>query len=214
MRSYLEANGAFGKLLGPLLLAARDIDRGVVWAFAPDELPTERLTPLTDFEHGYVYPDPGRKSARRDSNDAWIREACNRVRGPWLLCVEHALAKPSDGWVARSDDAVFFCNDSVYLYETPETPSAGASKRLGGATWDPQVGIITEMPRSITNRQTFDEGALAALVAPGLGDRDRRLGRGGSHTLGATARLGPMISARTAPWPWQMGWRPYDRRSD
>jgi len=167
VRSYLEANGAYGKLLGRLLLAAHQIDNGDVWAFVPAELPEERRTPLTDFEDGYIYPDPGRQSARQESNDGWLLEARNRVPGSWLLCVEDAFGKPSDPFVAKRSDPMFFCGDSVYWYETADEVDARTRIELGGAVWEPTVGIVTVMPTSVRrlNRQTLEDAALAELAA-------------------------------------------------
>ena len=54
VRSYLEANGAFGKLLGPLLLAARDIDRGVVWGVRPGRA-SDRATDPPDGLRGCLH---------------------------------------------------------------------------------------------------------------------------------------------------------------
>jgi hypothetical protein len=167
LQSYLEANGAYGKLLGPLLLAAHRIADGAVWAFVPAELPRERRSPLTDFEDGYVYPDRGRQSARQESNDGWLRETRNSVPGSWLLSIEDALAKPSDPFVAKRHDPKFFCRDSVYWYQTADEADARTRIALGGALWQPTVGIVTMMPASgrRLNRQTLKDPALAQLAA-------------------------------------------------
>src|ERR1700729_2071837 len=39
---YLEANAAFGKQLGRLLLDKLALDQGSAWAFVPDPLPDDR----------------------------------------------------------------------------------------------------------------------------------------------------------------------------
>jgi hypothetical protein len=167
VRSYLEANAAHGKLLGALLLAAHQIDEGDVWAFVPAQLPQERQTPLTDFEDGYIYPDPESRSARQASNDGWLREVCKRAHGSWLLCVEDAFGRPSDPFVAKRNDPMFFCGDSVYWYETADEADARTRTELGGALWEPTVGIVTVIPPSGRglNRQTLKDPVLGELAA-------------------------------------------------
>jgi hypothetical protein len=164
-RRYLEANGKFSKLLGPLLLAGQQIDQGSTWAFVPEELPRDRRAPLTDFETGHLYASPGERSARDGSNDRWLGEALDRAPSPTLICVEDALAKPSDHFLEHSDEPVFFCGESVFSYAIHTSPNDPAPSNLGGATWDPRVGIITRMSGSLANRQTLEEAAVAGLAS-------------------------------------------------
>lgn len=168
VRSYLEANRGYGKLLGALLLSTCDIEPGVAWAFIPEKLPRERRSPLRDFEDGYLYFQSGRRVPWRDQFSDWLSEACDKQPDPWLVCVEHAMARPSDPWLeARPQEQAFFCGDSVFLYETAESPNVLGKNLLGGAIWDPAVGIITTMASigKLANRQRLDEFALAKLAA-------------------------------------------------
>jgi hypothetical protein len=163
VRSYLEANGAFGKLLGPLLLQAHEIDGGVAWAFVPNPLPPERVAPLTNFEDGPLY----KHAAWRKRVDTWLDDTREAAPGSWLLCVEDGLGKPSDPFVAKRNDPKFFCRDSIYWFETADEAEDRTRIELGGAVWEPNVGIVSVMPASAgrLDRQTLEDSALAELAA-------------------------------------------------
>jgi hypothetical protein len=165
VRTYLEANGKFGKLLGPLLLSAHQVDGGVAWAFLPEQIADKRRAPLTDFQSGCLYP------SRMDSDECtqsmldWLRAAVNRVSPPWLVCTEDAYASPSGPYQARHQEPVFYCRDSVYDFQTAASPAPVHTDYFSGATWCPAVSIVTTMQRAIAVRETIDEDAVAALAA-------------------------------------------------
>lgn len=146
-----------------MLLRAHEIDRGVAWAFVPNPLPPERVAPLTNFEEGPLYKHAAWREWVDTSLDA-TRAAAPRS---WLLCIEYGLAEPSDGFVAKNDDQLFFCRDSVYWYETAAHAGAWARVELGGAVWNPTVGILTVTPAGAgsLDRQTLEDSALAELAA-------------------------------------------------
>ena len=165
VRSYLEANGAFGKLLGPLLLAALQIDQGIVWASLPAELPGERTSPPTDFQTGGIYADREEASTARATDDAWLRETLDGQPDTWLLCVEDGLARPSDPYQARSEEPVFYCADSVYLFWTAASPDRPTSDVFGGATWNPSVAVITTMANGVASKDVVAELTIAEFAA-------------------------------------------------
>lgn len=167
VREYLDANHGFGKLLGRFLLASHDIDHGVAWAFSPARPPPERRAPLTDFETGGVFPK--RDPAWAEQFNLWLNSARGKTAAPWLLCVEGALERPSDPFLDSYPDwPLFFCGDSVYTYANADSPESDVQRWLGGATWNPNVGIVTERSASLgplTNRQLVSDAEIAELAA-------------------------------------------------
>jgi hypothetical protein len=164
LRSYLEANEAFGKRLGRLLLTHHDIERGTAWAFVPVDSPAESWT---DFESGGLFRkvDP----TWDEQVGGWLlAEVGQSSPRPRIVCVEDALARRQDGWLERnSEHRAFFCGDEVYSYETSDTPSADLTRRLGGATWRPAVGVVTALPNGVehlTNRQSLTPEALEEMA--------------------------------------------------
>lgn len=160
VESYLAANGEFGKQLGPLLLASHDVHAGNVWAFVPTEPPAARQAPLSAFETGGLRPklDPVWQSCVR----GWLEAKCGAER--LLLCAESALARPSDPFVQRLDRPVFFSGESVIDYR--ELPSDEIVDELfAGATWNPDVAILTALPQSVPlDRATVSRAELARLA--------------------------------------------------
>lgn len=96
LRRYLEANAAFGKQLGKVLLDNLDFSQGEAWAFVPDPIPDDRKVDLADFETGGLFRRLGQQ---------WRQEVMGWISGkvgaePHVLCVEDGLARPSDPFVA------------------------------------------------------------------------------------------------------------------
>lgn len=166
VRRYLEANRGFGKLLGAALLRSQGIDEGLVWAFVPAEPRPERRAPLDDFESGGLYPT--RDPAWADQFGLWLDEVRGDGQGSSIICVEGALHRPSDQFLdSQPEIPVFFCGESVYFYETGNVPAEQVRRWLGGATWKPDVGIVTERPTSLDehpSRQWINRAVLAELA--------------------------------------------------
>lgn len=160
VESYLTANREFGRQLGSLLLARHDIPTGNAWAFLPTELHVARRAPLADFAAGGLMPkhDPAWRAEVRE----WLHAKC--AAGPLLLCVERAMARPTDPFVERLKGPVFFCGESVIDYR--EIPSDEIVDELvAGATWNPDVAILTQLPpRLPQDRGTLSRDELAHLA--------------------------------------------------
>lgn len=160
LRRYLEANAAFGKQLGKVLLDNLDFSQGEAWAFVPDPIPDDRKVDLADFETGGLFRRHGQQ---------WRQEVMGWISGkvgaePHVLCVEDGLARPSDPFVASLDGWRFFSQESVI--ECIELPTQeDVSDRFGGATWDPDIAILIPTPTTLpAKRTTVSSDALAALT--------------------------------------------------
>ncbi len=164
MRSYLESNQAFGKKLGRLLVAHHDLDRGTAWAFVPGDSPMDRRTA---FEEGGLRPASEPDLEQRVGG--WL---LHQLRQPdaaaRVLIVEGAHELRTDPWLENSpDDPVVFCGDDVYFYGTAESAPSDLVRWLGGATWRPDVGIVTDLPlapNGLTNRQSLTPEELGEMA--------------------------------------------------
>jgi hypothetical protein len=160
--SYLAMNGEFGKQLGPLLIANHDLQTASVWSFVPVPLAAARAAPLTAFEAGGLVPkrDPASRGLVRE----WLETKCDA--GPLLLCAESALGGPTDPYVARLTQPVFFCGESVIDYR--QLPSQEIVDELfAGAVWNPEVAILTDVPDVPDvpdDRSTITRAELAYLA--------------------------------------------------
>lgn len=182
VRSYLERNDRFGRRLGSLL-AGRDIEAGTTWAFVPAaSSPRWRV----DFEHGGLFPHRGPPVQSEDgvlvpvfdpSLDPQITAGVAGLfsrpsASPRLLCVEQAYARRTDPWLAeRPDEDVFFYGDDVYAYATADAPIEQATRLLGGATWQPNVGIVTVLPdglQEMRKREPISPEALGDMAAAAI----------------------------------------------
>ncbi|HEV3408110.1 MAG TPA: hypothetical protein VG079_05420 [Gaiellaceae bacterium] len=169
MRSYLESNERFGKQLGRLLLAHHDLDRGTAWAFVPADSPLDRRTA---FEEGGL--SPARAPSWQEHVVGWLLDQLRQPSATRrVLLVEGALERRSDASLPnRADHPIVFSGDAVYYYETAESSPDDVERWLGGATWRPDVGIVTDAPRGaerFTERQELtleelDEMAASASV--------------------------------------------------
>lgn len=154
--TYLRASGR----LGPLL-RQRDIESGATWALVPSASPPDQRA---DFAHGGLFPAPGPPipapqgvlAPKFDpSSDPQITSALSRLLSrshatQRLLCVELAYARRTDPHVAACPSGqMFVCGDDVYAYATAANPMAPIARRLGGATWQPNVGIVTHLPHGL-----------------------------------------------------------------
>jgi hypothetical protein len=165
LRSYLEANEAFGKRLGRLLLTHHDIDRGRMWAFVPaDSLPEHR----TDFARGGLLREVD-SSLDEVVGDWLLAELRRPSPAPRIVCVEGALERRTDGWLTKHPEyRVFFCGEDPDTYETTESPLPDLDRWCGGADWRPDLGIIAPLPAEIqqlTNRQSVPPDALEEMAA-------------------------------------------------
>lgn len=160
VRRYLEANSGFGKQLGKLLLDRFDVALGSVWAFVPHPLPSERKAGVTDFEAGGLLLGKGERW--REEVNAWVSRTVGAA--PHFLVTEHALSRPTDPFVSKLEGWHFFCQDSVFdCFELP--PNRDVARQLSGATWDPDVTILTPRPAfPPKDRAAVPPAALAALV--------------------------------------------------
>jgi hypothetical protein len=159
--SYLEASREFGRQLGPLLQASHDVDAGISWAFVPSPLPAARTAPLADFETGGLF------STRDPTWPKALLSWLDSVRGvdAHFVCVEGALERPSDPFLESLDQPVFFCGDSVFYYALL-SPDEMPEWWFGGATWRPDVTVITPVPAKLpAHRDEIDQSDLAQLAA-------------------------------------------------
>lgn len=160
VRKYLEANSAFGKQLGKLLLETLDLAQGRAWAFVPDPLPASRAADLVDFDTGGLFRRHGQ--AWRQEVNRWLAA---KVDGrPHLLYAESSLARATDPFVADLAGWRFFCQDSVF--ECVELPTdEDVADRFGGATWSPDVAIVMPRPaRAPEDRTVVSASELAAFA--------------------------------------------------
>jgi hypothetical protein len=157
---YLEANAAFGKQLGRLLLDRLALEQGSAWAFVPDPLPDDRKVDLADFETGGLLRRHGQQW--RQKVMAWISGKVGTE--PHVLFVEDGLARPSDPFVASLDGWRLFCQESVI--ECVELPTEeDISDRFSGATWNPDIAILIPSPSILpATRTSVSSDALADLV--------------------------------------------------
>jgi hypothetical protein len=123
-------------------------------------MPAARRGPLTDFETGgLVSRREGTLSAQFQ---AWLASlpAANAV----FVCVEDGLHRPSDPVLRSLEQRVFFYGDSVFTYGPPEFAELGLL--LGGATWNPSVGIVTDVPaKPLPDREYIEQRELMQLAA-------------------------------------------------
>jgi hypothetical protein len=169
VRSYLESNESMGKRLGRMLLAHHDLDQGIAWAFVPVDSP---LDDRTAFEEGGLSPASAPTWEERVAG--WLlQELSQQSATAGVLLVEGAYERRTDGWLEkRPDDPVVFCGDDVYYYETADAGPDQVQRWLGGATWEPDVGMVTKLPQGtdrLTNRQSIthedlEEMAVSASV--------------------------------------------------
>ena len=174
LRSYLQSNGAFGKRLGPLL-ARRDLEAGKTWALVPDDSPPHQRT---DFESG-LFPDASPPMRVKQgylvqkfdaSAHPQVRQAVADLLSkpgplPRLLCVEWAYARRTAPW---PDQEIFFCGDDVYGYQGADPAFEGVEWVPGGATWEPNVGMVTALPpgfEEIPHRQSITPETLEEMAA-------------------------------------------------
>lgn len=165
VRSYLESNEAFGKKLGRLLVTHHDLDQGTAWAFVPAESPMDRRTA---FEYGGLRPASVPNSEERVGG--WLLQQLRRHgAAARVLLVEGANELRTDPWLKnRPDDPVVFCGDDVYFYEPAGAAPPDLKRWIGGATWRPDVGIVTELPRGagrLTPRQELTLEDLDEMAA-------------------------------------------------
>jgi hypothetical protein len=164
LRSYLESNERFGKQLGRLLLTHHDLDRGTVWAFVPADSPLDRRTA---FEEGGL--SPARVPSWDERAVGWLLDQLRQPSATGrVLLVEGAVERRTDPWLQKwPDDPVVFCGDDVYFYETAQAPAADVERWLGGATWKPDVGIVTHLPHRpdrLTKRQDLTLEELSEMA--------------------------------------------------
>jgi hypothetical protein len=177
VRSYLESNQRFGKRLGRLLLERYEIELGRTWALVPANAAPDSLV---NFESSVFPPaGPGEKvgvgymvAVFDASSNAAMQAALDgllakpRAR-PSLLVVESALDRRTDGW-DQPERQVFFCGDDVYDYALAEDPQAEVAWVPRGATWTPDVGIVTALPaalQSIEDRDSVSPAVLEEMAA-------------------------------------------------
>lgn len=169
---YLEANAAFGKQLGSLLLDRFALEQGSAWAFVPDPLPGDRKVNLADFETGGLFRGHGHQW--RQEVMAWISGKVGTESH--VLCVEDGLARPADPFLASLGGWRFFCEESVIECVTLPTEE-DISDRFRGATWNPDVAILIPSPsilpakrRSVSSEAFADLVATATTIAVGAWD--------------------------------------------
>lgn len=174
IRSYLESNERFGHRLGRLLLDHHDVECGVTWALVPTDVPPEKLA---DFEEG-IFPSAGPPAKvdvgymvpvfRASSNDA-MRAALGALLATpnarrAVLVVEAAYDRRTDDWDQRPERRVFFCGDDVYDFELAQHQDAELTFVPTGATWSPDVGIVTALPAQLESLANGDSVSPAALA--------------------------------------------------
>lgn len=172
LRSYLQSNEGFGKRLGRLLLERHEIESGTTWALVPANATPDSLVnfesgifppagPAEKVDVGYMVPvfDASSNDAMRDALDGLLAKPSAR---PSLLVVESALARRTDGW-DQPERQVFFCGDDVYDYALTKDPEAEVSWVPSGATWTPDVGIVTVLPAALGDIADGDSVSPAAL---------------------------------------------------
>lgn len=168
LREYLDANDGFGKRLGRLLLNTRAFEAGTTSAFVPSE---SSLQQRVNFHHGGLFPGAGRgEPYRRSAVEAfeiWLRDLMGSPGSPpRLLCVEDSLGRRSDAMLDQpSERTLFFCGDAAYWYAT--RPEGVAKIPIGGATWTPDIAIVTTLPKGmsdIRNEQSLEPEALRDMA--------------------------------------------------
>jgi hypothetical protein len=183
VRSYLEANASFGKRLGRLLTAC-PIEAGTTWAFVPADSAPERLVTFERslfppsgraqrVEVGFMVPKfvPSANPAVKEALAGFLDTAGPASR---LVCVEDSYRRrsdfrlPVDQWAHQ----VFFCGEDVYEFAGGEIPLEESARMLGGASWKPDVGLVTSLPEQLdtieqgheVTAEQLEEMAMAAVV--------------------------------------------------
>lgn len=183
LRSYLASNARFGRRLGALL-AHRNLEEGSIWAFFPGEpSPLHRR----NFEVGGLYLDvcpslyePGSDPSSGadldeweiDPDEEWIAAALSVSGTPQrVFCVDNCLIRTSD-ITQDPSHRLLFCGEDVYEYALPGELRWEMVSLAGGATWQPNVGIITSEP-SVTHSvpwgerispETLEQMAMSAVA--------------------------------------------------
>jgi hypothetical protein len=161
LASYLEANGRCGKQFGPLLIERYDIENGDLWAYVPSPVPIGRRAPLTDFESGGLYPRKDPEWPQRFGE--WLRSLGRASASHFAI--EGAYERPSNPFLQTYDEPAFFCGESVVFYSTLSDSTPTPKLHPGGATWKPDISLVTRTPTTFpADRETVAPEALAQLV--------------------------------------------------
>lgn len=183
VRAYLSANVAMGGRLGRLL-EGHDIEAGATWGFVPRDSPGRQRLHFEDslfapsgpaIEAGGGVFVPNFDPATAPQITAAFNSLLTRPRQtPRLLCVEDVFMRRSDFALAPDEWArtPFFCDEAVFEYAVGGSPLPPYIVReTVGRTSQPNVGIVTAIPRQVRALRVGDEindKTLAGMAASAI----------------------------------------------
>lgn len=160
LRRYLDRNARHGKRLGRLL-AQRDVNAGTAWAFLPHEPSPSMFVDFENGGHNTVDPqlDPSEWSTLVDPMFdpimEWLASVLRDQTGSTrMFCVEDrdflrseiTEDPPPAAPPGAQRGPLFFCAEDVYEYALADDVEDEDFMPPLGALWQPDVGIVTELP--------------------------------------------------------------------